>query len=593
MRVLRVLGLLLSLSLACDAEVTQISLEGLEYSYVFLVTADAAGVPLRSVTPVGLPTPTGDATLPSVELQPGEKSFFVVSIKDEDLRAVLPGLAASRVADLELMIDIPQPAYPTFTGDPSAEEVFMLVAAPSTTLVSGATFSGAEQVDSTDLILKDVAASSLRRHLTFKAPVIKEYCRRPTQTKLKAFGERLDAYGPEGGGYAYIHRLIWLSDTRLLVVGVHGVTWVDRDGGLPPYDPAGAGRPARWIRLQDAQDYQEPEQISNAALSESKDGEGRQVLLVTSGIPGADDGPSLGRVRRAWVGPEGLQWQDAPSMPLAYARPDGEIVTLYPKEIDFDGAGVAYVGTEEGRVWQGTVTSTAFAFSEPAPTHFFGDDQIGGATQDKITGVRRADDPQGSIVVGTEGGLHTRAPGARGWEEQKFLRPAVLEPEPFRFLGMDTSYDSGQLRTYLGAQTGEFMWKPSRSAAEYRPRLAYPPRFEPCATGRSEGLLAYERRAIQGVAYEDGFVHMIFGECSALVLLQDPQIIEGEVVPICITVVEPSEEATDEARTLLRDSTLEPIRQVFGRDDVRTALVTRSGAIAVGTRGGWIYVSEW
>jgi hypothetical protein len=594
-RVLRFLGLLLSLSLACDAEVTEISLEGLTYSYVFLVTADAAGVPLRSVTSVGLPTTSGEAKLPSAELRPGEDRFFVISIKEAELRAIIPGLDAGRIAKLELIVDETPPAFPTYTGDPTAIDAFVLVAAPDTTLVHSGSFGGTLQIDSLDLVLEDLADSALGGHLTLKAPVSSEHCRRPGQTKLEAFGERLDIYSPAGGGYAIIDRLIWLSDTRLLVVGVYGVTWVDRGARLPPYNPADAGRPGRWLRLDDAQDHRALERISNAALSEAKDSEGRQVLLVTSGIPADPDSdtPTLGRVRRAWLGPDGLQWQDAPPMPLAYTRPDGEIVTLYPKEIEFDGAGVAYVGTEEARIWQGTTTSTAFIFSHPAPTHFFGDDQIGGPTKDKIARIRRSDDAVGSIIVGTEGGLHIRAPGGRSWDEQEFLRPVILEPEPFRFPGMDTSNDSGELRTYLGTQTGEFLWKPTRSGIEYRPTLAYPPRFKPCATGMSEGQFSYKRRAISALDYEDGFVHMIFGECSALVLLQDPQVIEGEEAPICITLVESSEDTMVEVRSLLADSTLDPIRQIAIGNDQRSALATRPGALAVGTRGGWIYVSDW
>ncbi len=594
MRFIYFTGLLLGLGLGCQPQVTESSLQGLGYSYVFLVTADAGSDPKRAIAAVGL---SSGARLPSVELLPGEERFFIVTIKESDLRRLIPGLDARRIARLELFLDDKPPEVPRFTGDPMAREPFMLVAAPDATQVHGLENDEGLQADGEspvpgDVVIKELPSSRLAKKLTLKVPVVAEHCLRPSQTGLLAFGDRLDIYAP-AGGYALIEKLIWLSDTRILVVGILGITWVDRDAPLPPYDPADAGRFGRWLRLSGSSDFAEHERISSAALSESVDSEGRQTLLVTSGIPGATIGDSLGRVRRAWLGPEGLQWQDTPPMPLAFARPGGEVVTLFPEEIELDGAGNAYVGTEEGRVWQGTITSTSFTFVLPQPVHFFGDDLGGVGDQDSISRIRRADDTEGSIIIGTEGGLHFRAPGQQGWDDEEYLRPVVLEPEPFRFQGIDTSNDSGQLRTYLGARTGEFLWKPSRSGIEYRPTLAYPPRFKPCSTGTSDGQLAYQRRAISALDYEDGFIHMIFGECSAMVLLEDPKIVKGEEAPTCITLVTPVEDVMDQVRSLMGDSTLMPIRQIFTGLDRRSALATRPGALAIGTTGGWIYVSEW
>lgn len=553
--------------LSCSPKVTEVPLDGLEGAYVFMVVADDAGLPLRVVAAVGAGTAGEGISLPSTAFKGRETQFFLLSVRADELRALLPAFDPLRVAEMELL-RTPPPAQPTYESrDPSVPSRIALALPPGVAVFKGLP-AGQGTVALEDLERTPLTATPLGARLTLMVPVTAEACRPSQQTDLRPFAATAEPLKGAVAGNLALSWLTWLNDDRLLVAGASIVTWVDRGEALPAYEPGrSATEPDRWMHLEQVVPMENQGYIASAALSPLPDALGRREILLVGGKPRASEGtttPTItyGWIRRGWLQDEGLSW-------------DPSFVQLLPdfsSSVEFSADGRAFVGTQGAHIWSRTATQAEFVRADPGPKHFRPSDN------NDVQRLRATEHPRWTMIASTSSGFHLWDKTQETWSNELIEQDGILAEEALKFNGIDSHLEDDDFRVFMSTQLGTMVWRTRPGQDWKQDSLPYPPRFRPCAsaTPDEQEKLAYLRRDIAALEVQDGFIYLAHGECSALVMVKEPA--EANE-PLCVALL-PVEG--------------EPVSVLTGDlQGGRTLLAARPSAVAVASPSGGIYLTEW
>lgn len=548
------------LALGCQMQVTEVPLDDLEFDYAFLVSTDEEGEVRRVVGEVGLRN--GPGRLPAVRLDSGVSRFFLLTLTEEALLEAVPTFDPERASELELR--------GTEGRDPPSREVYdepsnsVRVALPERFGVHAGVVDEQGVLDPASLEPTALDSTRLRSTLLLVVPVLRERCARLGQTGLRPFAATVDTLSDSFGEIGLVD-LAWVDDDRILAVGHAVIALLDRGQPFVREDklPGAPSTPHLWLGLNEVVPaLEEREHIAAAALAPTAGPDGRRELLVVGGVapdPFMGAEPTRGWVRRAWLSEAGLEWADEPQTGLG----------LFAREVTYLDDGRVMIGGHRGRFWVRETPSASFEpLTPPPPLAVPMDDDVS-----NIVATGHEDFP---IVVGTKGALHLWEVERGRWQTNSIEQQIVLSPEPLKFLGTDTVIEAdGGLGIYASTQNGDLIWRPDRLTPWEYPELPYPPRFAQCASATNDDRLLYERRPVNALEVEDGYVHMAYGDCSALVTMKKPDSIEE---PLCISLV-PVEG--------------EQVLHLSDKMAFREVLASRPNAVAVGTVRGGVYVTEW
>lgn len=550
-------GLLLVVTLCagCQASITEVPLDEIDFSYAFLVTADDSGAPQRVAPAFG--RADGTSGLPGLTLEGREARFFIVSFTEASLRAAFPGLDTDRLETLELLLGAP-PDRPRYLETPDLMLAELEVELPSTTLVHAGPARAGGVVGSDGLTRMSLEASRLSAGLKLVVPVDAEYCRRADQSPLEPFTGVEGALPAAHDATLGVRELLWADDATLVVISSWIVARARRNEPYRKTPSTDEWRSALFL-AEVADAAGEGEVFSVAALEPASE-PGRRRLWLGGGIAPDPDTPNEATpswVRTIWVTEEGLQWTGEPEI----------FLERFPRTMAFREDGVLLVGTHEG-LFYALTSSSAFEPFSPAPTRLVPDDDDAFAIE--VTGH-----PTQPLLAATKAAMHVFETTTDRWRTTELTQGQLLSAEPIKFLGVDTALAGGKLAVFASTQNGDVFWRPDRLSPWLQPDLPYPPRFRPCASAANDDQLIYKRRPIHGLEVEQGLVFMAYETCGSMVVLEQPAAAQA---PLCVYLIPEKGHGVRATRDALKN---------------RVAVATRPGAAALAASDGSLYVSEW
>ncbi|MCA9550985.1 MAG: hypothetical protein KC933_13205 [Myxococcales bacterium] len=548
------LAVALQLVAGCGPRITEFPLDDLKYDYLFLVTYSGEATPLRIVD--GTDDPAG---LPGVVLVDGEDDAMVVAFTEEDLRAHVPGLLPGQRAEVSLRLDAPvdSPTFKSQIGDP-VQEVWAPL--PPGTLVHrrervGAPFEA--------LTLHDSLVASL---LTLVVRVDPEFCRRPDQSPLMPFAGVANPLGPEGDDDVHLSDLAWVDDDTVLVGTFQRLALVRRGQSFTPGPRDGPSSVSNWLALADFGPVAPGLAISGFVLLEP-DAAGTRTVVVFGGTGPRHDPDAVGWVRFAQLTADGLRWRDDLRLDAPRTVTDGAK----------DTNGDVVLGLEANAVlrWRvGTSTLTRDVVLETR-----------NMPADEVFRLIATGNPRYPLVASTRGTIHTYSMQRGEWVARWIEQTRVLSPELYRPFGLASVVHGDDVEVWTSTHIGDVLWSPS-AGVDIRPLSPrFPPRFTPCASATTDGILIYERRDVSDVVVQDGYAILAYSDCSALVQIRVSE--PDATQPWCATLVAPGEQDASGQWVQALPAHVSKI------EDFRKKLIARPGEAVVGTDQGGLYTTRW
>jgi len=551
---------------ACSPSVSEVPLDNLTGAYVLMVVANSEGRPLRAVAGVGLLAAEGEPQLPSTTLQGDETQVLLVSLGPEDIEQVAAEFEPERINELHLRV-ADSPDTPNFATRSESPRGLVKARLPNSVGLYAVRDPTQVPLTIAPLDSASAVAQDFFRRVTLMVPAAYEECRPPQQTDLRAFAAEADSLNRAAGGRPALSTLAWLSDDRLLVVTASvGLTWLDRGEVVPSYPvQRPAPTPGRWLHLEQLGAERPVGYIGAAAISPIVDAQGRSELLIVGGVPLRDSETStltLGWIRRGWLQGDSFSWD--PEYHVDMPRFSDDVV------VAADGA--ALVGTQNAQFYYRRSPNHEFEPMQPHPPSYREENKDG------VPRVRATAHPRWTLIAGTHGGVHIWDAERELWMSQEILQGGILVAEALRFRGIDSRVVDDKLRIYMSSQLGSFAWRPEGAANWTQIEdLPYPPSFRSCASSSTgNGPLVYTRRSISALELQNGYIFMAHDECSALVMVKEPEQV-GEALCVALLPVEGTMPSI--------------IDGILG--DQRSILASRPGAVAIASPNGEIYFTEW
>ncbi|MEM7674484.1 MAG: hypothetical protein AAF449_00620 [Myxococcota bacterium] len=554
---------------ACASETTtEIQLDGLEFSYAFLVFFDAEGAVVRTGSVFGRADGEsfGDNAL---RVNDGEQSVMLVTMTEAQLRTAQPGFEASRAREMAVQLEAP-PASPvffeTFLGS------FRRLGLPSSLQYYRGRLDGTTR---TIAELEQLSAPDARAlsSVTLLVPVDPEFCGRSEQTPLRPFASVARPFEAAAGTpsqFSIGRDVLWLDDDTLLVVTAtqlyvvrQGEDWrvTPQNTLATPSVPEGA-----------------PSLLFESAVVAPTSSDGRRTVWVVGGRFGVRDD----RGRRNG---SGVIWQaERASNEWIGITATATDANAYLWSVARGSRGEVLAGGDNGALWRKAAGVDAFEKLETLPT--FERDALPG--RDWISAIVASDLSSGPPAVqwiAASMVIMHRFDGA--WRREDVGQNIVISAELLEFFGLaGIANDATQEVDLWAAASRGRVYRSLSSGAEWaRAPIPYPPRFGPCASaGRDENGRPLANMAFRDVAVDAAFAYLAYQRCSAVIMVdRRGEASTPSAEPRCALMLAEEVDAPNESDRL----------RIFTTASEFISLAVRANALAALTVDGKLLVSRW